>query len=195
MTSYHEILGVSEGATADDIKKAYRKLALQHHPDKGGDEEKFKEITQAYEILSGKRESRENVIETPFDLSGFGNFFHGRRGPSRAPEHDAQVVLGFQLSVEHIREGKVFDYPYVKSETCLDCNGRGAEIKTTCKECAGSGAKQRVTQKDGMYHAAIVTCRSCTGEGFLLTNPCKKCDSKGFIEKEFRLKFEIKEIK
>lgn len=198
MANYHETLGVSPGASQDDIKKAYRKLALEHHPDKGGNEEQFKKITEAYEYLSGKRKSRVDHDERPFDFpEGFENFMYGfgpRQHP-RPPSSDAGVGLQFALSVEQIKQGKTHNFQYVKSEDCVDCKGIGGTSKQKCLDCNGFGARQRTERRPNGAVMSIVGCKKCNGFGFEIINPCKTCNSSGFVTKQYILKFEVKETK
>lgn len=198
MANYHKTLGISPGASPDDIKRAYRKLALKHHPDKGGDEEQFKKITEAYEYLSGKRNGRLDYDERPFDFpEGFQHFMYGfgPRQQPRPPSTDAEVGLQFSLNIEQIRQGKTHNFQYTKSEDCVDCKGVGGESKNKCLDCNGFGVRQRTERRSNGAVMSIVGCKNCNGFGFEIVKPCNTCNSLGFVTKQYMLKFEVKEIK
>lgn len=212
MQQYYDILGVSPGASQDDLKKAYRKLAKEHHPDKGGDEEKFKKITEAYETLTGKRKSRtqepdfDNIpgvdpekIREIFERmngGGFGPFSSQfRRAQNRPPERDSEVGFTFQLSAEQIKQGKVLEVQYTKAVPCTKCNGIGGSERKACSSCKGAGAVHRMEQHGNMQFASLSPCLNCRGNGTIVENPCKECSTDGYTRKVEHLKFEIKEVK
>lgn len=213
MKQYYDTLGVTENCSQDDLKKAYRKLAKEHHPDAGGDGEKFKEVTEAYEILTGKRkpprqepnfqdipgfdESRMREIFEKMQREGnFGPFSSRfRRQQNRPPEKDSEVGFNLNISAEQIKQGKILEVGYTKSISCSHCKGVGGTSKNACSKCNGSGAIQRVEQHGNMQFASLVPCVDCKGSGTIVENPCKECSSDGYLRVEELLKFQIKEIK
>lgn len=195
--NYYEILGVDEKATQQDIKKAYKKLAMEHHPDKGGSEEKFKSISQAYEILGdeSKRAQYDNQRNNPFSTFGGGfnpfedlfqrnDFFNQRRKvvPDRVIEVEIGVVESY-LGVEKFVE-------YNKLTTCESCNGEGGE-KTICNSCHGTGRIIR-TMGTGMFIQRIqTTCDRCSGNGFVYSKTCQTCSGRTNTPKKETLKIKF----
>lgn len=206
MKNYYEILGVSKDASPDDLKKAYRQLSKQYHPDVNpGGEEKFKEIALAYEILSDpQKRQMVDMGQDPgqrnqfggggFDVDEFlrnmgfgGNPFsgggpHSRRKPS-APEKI--VTVDVTPTESYLSPSK--DITYQRECSCDACSGSGGE-KQTCGTCRGSGI---VTQQIGMgpFQQIIQTaCPTCKSRGYFITKACYSCNATG-------TKPEIKTIK
>lgn len=198
---YYEILGVSRDAGDDEIKRAFRKLAKQYHPDtNSGDsalEEKFKEVGEAYQILSDpeKRQLYDRYGHNmpqgagfTGDFSGFGDFadifeeffgFGARGGARRGPQAGAHLKYNLTLSFEEAVFGteKVLEIP--RLETCSTCHGSGAEPGTTpvrCPQCQGSGEVRRAQQSIlGLPVTMRATCPRCGGEGEIVSTPCSTC--------------------
>ncbi len=209
---YYEVLGVSRTADDQDIKKAYRQLALQYHPDRNpGDkkaEERFKEINEAYAVLSDPERraqyDRFGTVAGPGGLDvgdlGFGTifddlfegFFGGtsrgaRRTRARRGE-DLQYDL--QISLEEAATGLGTKVRIPRFETCETCHGSGLEPGTpreTCQVCRGSG-QVRFTQG---FLAVARTCPQCGGEGEVARHPCKKCRGEGRQRREHLLEIKI----
>jgi molecular chaperone DnaJ len=195
MTDYYKILGVERDASKDEIKKAYRKLAQEHHPDKGGDEEKFKEITNAYEILSGKakaprgqsnqnpygNKSYEEFVRDMFESSfGFDfNPFKSKQRQNQPPFGEHEIKVNFVCTIEDIKRGASFSVPYEKSEACLICRGVGGKSSTKCQTCNGSGMEAR-SDKNNPNMFMMSTCRNCSGKGHSIESPCTTCSGKGY---------------
>lgn len=198
---YYEILGVQRQADAEEIKKAYRKLAMQYHPDRNaGDPEaelKFKEAAEAYEILSDqeKRERYDRYghaglessphgfrdAQSIFDLFGdvFGDLFgqRGRQGPQRGRDGKVEVTLDL---VEAAR-GVTRTVTVHREELCTDCTGSGCRKGTrpsTCKRCQGHGV---IIQNQGFFRVQQ-TCRSCGGSGAVVGDPCPACSGAGRVK-------------
>ena len=208
MSKYHDILGVSPGATLDEVKKAFKNLALKHHPDKGGNEEKFKEITEAYEVLSGKRQTQPQDHYSPFQ-GGFGfdfghmqdifdhiNHNHASGYPFRAsrkpPERDRDINIEFNLSIEEIKQGKAFEIEFHKSRKCDKCNGVGGKEKIKCSKCNGYGKVRQTQQTGNSLFVTEFPCSDCKGAGLSIKDPCKACNANGFIVYSEKLGFEVK---
>lgn len=202
---YYELLGVSRNATADEIKKAYRKLARKYHPDANPDdpnaEAKFKEVSEAYVVLSDP-EKRENydrfghagVDGQGFggfngfgDLGGFGDIFEmffggaGRRrsyGPERGPDIKAELELTLQEAAFGLeREIKV-----ARTEVCGTCGGSGAAAGSkpvTCSACQGSGQVQFAQNTPFGRIVQSRTCDRCRGKGKIIEKPCPTCRGTG----------------
>ena len=212
MRDYYEILGVDKAATDDAIKKAYRKLAMQYHPDRNqGDdqaEEKFKEVTEAYEVLRNpsKRQRYDRYghaglkggaggLGVDFDLSdalrtfmseGFGDFFGMGRGGRRSGVrrgNDLQVRL--KLTLEEVATGVEKKIKLKKFVACEVCSGTGASAKdgyVTCLQCQGAGEVRQVSQSLFGQFVNIATCPRCHGEGKIVKNPCSVCSGEGRVE-------------
>jgi len=199
MTNLYDTLGVAKNASADEIKKAYRKLAREHHPDSGGDETKFKEIQGAYDVLSDaeKRKQYDQFGSTngrgpfggggggtqfqDFDLSDlFGGLFGGGGGfgRQRAPQPERGADLQTEVPVR------------AEVETaCHTCGGSGAEPGTApivCPQCGGRG----VTSDSHGLFALSHPCPRCRGNGTVIEKPCKTCRGSGRerVQKTFQVK-------
>ena len=212
---YYEVLGVSKGASADEIKKAYRSLAKKYHPDLNpGDKEaevKFKEVNEAYDVLSDddKRQKYDQYGHAAFDPSaggfgggsGFGGFssdfdfgdifssFFGGGGSSRsrknAPIPGEDVTVRITLTFEEAVFGCKKDINYSKIVECPDCHGSGAQDNSgveTCSACRGTGSVTVQQQTILGYMQTQRTCQSCRGQGKIIKNPCKNCNGKKYIK-------------
>ncbi|MBI5181741.1 MAG: molecular chaperone DnaJ [Nitrospirae bacterium] len=206
---YYTILGIDRNASEADIKKAYRKLAMDHHPDRNQNnkaaEERFKEISEAYEVLSDPEKRRDYDLyghrmgQTGFegfrdfgDVFGdiFGDFFgFNRRGGPR-PEQGADLRYNLDIAFEEAVFGYETKIRAPRMETCLDCNGKGTEFgvePTVCPNCKGSG---QVRFQQGFFTISR-TCSRCHGEGRVITNPCPKCRGAKKIKKERTLSIKV----
>jgi molecular chaperone DnaJ len=198
---YYEVLNVSREADAEEIKRAYRKLAMQYHPDRNvGDEEaeqKFKEAAEAYEVLSdGEKRQRYdryghagleglnvphfNDAQSVFDLFGdlFGDIFgqRGRGGARRGRDQKTEIVL----ELAEAASGVTKTISVSREELCGDCSGSGARRgsrPSPCKRCNGHGV---VIQSQGFFRVQQ-TCRACGGSGSVITDPCSGCSGRGRV--------------
>ncbi len=217
---FYEILGVSKNATDDEIKKAYRKLAKQYHPDMNpGDksaEQKFKEINEAYEILSDpdKRSKYDQYGHDAFDpaagagagFGGFGdfgfdisdlfsNFFGGgssarRNGPVRGDDVNVRLTLSFEEAVFGVKK----DVSYNKIQKCSECGGTGAEKGTTpktCPTCGGKGQVRVQTRTPLGVMQSTKTCDNCRGTGKIVEKPCASCKGNGYVRVSKKLEVNI----
>jgi len=199
---YYDVLGVRREADEEEIKRAYRRLAMEHHPDRNAGnpeaEEKFKEAAEAYEVLrdSAKRQSYDryghaglqgmnvphfNDAQSVFDLFGdlFGDFF-GTRGGRRGPQagRDLQITIDIELIEAARGVTKTITVP--REELCDECRGSGARRGTqpaACKRCQGRGV---VIQSQGFFRMQQ-TCRGCGGSGYVITDPCANCHGNGRV--------------
>lgn len=202
--SYYEILGVERSADSKEIKKAYRKLAMQHHPDRNpGDpsaEEKFKKITEAYNVLSdpekkshydthgsensGPRAQHRQAAADIFSHFGdifaddiFGDMF-GRRRRSRGPRPGEDINIDLRLSFMEAALGCEKTINIQKPTRCEKCAGLGAEPGTGHKVCNGCGGHGAVRIKQGMM-VMQTPCRTCGGTGNVPEKACDKCNGSG----------------
>ncbi len=204
---YYEVLGVSRSNTPEEIKRAYRQLARQYHPDVSdvpGAETKFKEINEAYEVLSdpekratydrfghvapgaggfgfdfGSRNPFE-IFEEVFGRGGFGFRTSTRRGPRRG----ADLRYDLRLTFEEAVLGCEKDVQVTRQEVCPECHGSGAEVGTTpvrCSECNGTGQVRRVQRSILGSFVSVTTCPVCQGKGETVPIPCSRCNGERWV--------------
>jgi molecular chaperone DnaJ len=219
---YYEVLGVTRAATKEELKKQYRSLARQYHPDVNSEPdagERFKEISEAYEVLSDddKRAAYDRFghagvgnggFSGGFD-QGFGGFadifeeFFGsfggaaaasgrrrRRGPRRGPDLRYDLTITFEEAIF----GAERDIEYRRSETCPVCSGSGAEPGTrpiSCTTCNGSGEVRRVQQSILGQFVNVITCQTCNGTGELIPNLCKECNGRKQVDRTVTKKVKV----
>uniref|UniRef100_A0A2P2I9S1 Subfamily a member 2-like partial n=1 Tax=Hirondellea gigas TaxID=1518452 RepID=A0A2P2I9S1_9CRUS len=196
---YYDVLGISKTASGPEIKKAFHKLARKHHPDKGGDEDKFKEMRTAYETLSipEKREVYDRFGEEGgpgassmsdiFDLfTGQGR--QGRGGGKARRRRGEDVVFPLKVALEDLYNGMTKKLRLTKNVLCSTCDGQGSKSgkSTKCRGCNGSGLRVVVRQLGpGMIQQMQTTCPDCDGEGSCVSDAdrCPKCKG-GKVVKE-----------
>jgi molecular chaperone DnaJ len=179
--NFYSILGVNENATQDEIKKVYRKLAVEHHPDKGGSEDTFKKISEAYDTLGdqGKRAQYDNSMRNPFGGMGGNPFddlfgsFHAQRKRT-VPDKIIEVEIG---TIESFNSSdKVINYQ--RNHACDTCSGTGGD-KKTCGTCHGIGYTT-VTMGTGLFTQAFrQPCNTCRGIGEIFKSKCGTCRGDG----------------
>lgn len=218
---YYQILGLERGASADDIKKAYRKLSKELHPDKHkgdkGVENRFKEVNEAYEVLKDpqKKQQYDQFGSTGgpggqgfggFDFSGFQqgdaggfadifeNFFGGGggRGARRKKGEDIEVEIAVEF-MEAV-QGMEREFTIEKMVSCTDCSGNGVQEGSKmnkCSECNGTG---QVTRTQQSFFGAVrqsFVCPTCQGSGEVPENPCKKCSGEGRRQERANITVEV----
>ena len=205
---YYEVLGVGKTTPQEEIKKAYRKLAIKYHPDKNqgnkASEEKFKEASEAYHVLSDKerRQNYDQFGHAAFDGAGgrggfanfdftntfsdifgsdiFEDFFDGfgggrRSGRQRQSEYrGADLRYDLTISLEDAYSGKKQEIKYSSSEKCDRCNGHGSEPGSSPSECSACDGHGQVRSNQGFF-TVQQTCPQCGGSGEEISNPCKNC--------------------
>ena len=210
---YYEVLGVPRGASEEEIKKTFRKLALKYHPDRNKDkgaEEKFKEINEAYQVLSdsslrnkydqfghkGVSSQAGSGFEGFDNFAGFGDifetFFGGFEGhqSGRRATRGASLQTSITIEFQDVVSGIEKQIEVIRSEGCGKCNGTrrepGTELRI-CASCNGQGRVRRASQ--GMFgqFVQVVACNACSGEGQVVSSPCKQCKGKGTERKKRRL--------
>lgn len=216
---YYEVLGLEKGASDDEIKKAFRKLAIKYHPDKNqGDkeaEEMFKEINEAYQVLSdpqkkaqydqfGTSDFNGGGFDGGFDFSemgGFGDIFEsffgggfssGRR--KNGPERGADIEYTLNLTFEEAVFGAEKEVAINRHERCETCSGNGSKPGTTpkgCDKCGGTG-QVRVQRNTPLgSFVSVNTCDKCGGKGKLVTDPCPTCKGTGKERKHRKIKINV----
>lgn len=218
---YYEILGLQKGASEEEIKKAYRKMAVKYHPDKNpGDktaEENFKQLGEAYEVLSDpqKRAAYDQYGHAAFDrrAGGFGRAggFHdpfevfrevfgggsifedlfggGQRDPSQ-PQRGEDLRYDMELTFEEAAHGTEKEISVTKPERCEECHGTGAEAGSKARTCPTCGGRGQVISSRGIFSIAQ-TCPQCQGAGRILDKPCKVCRGNGRRERTSKIKLRI----
>ena len=203
---YYEVLAVSRDANDQEIKSAYRKLAMQYHPDRNqGDsaaEEKFKECSEAYQILSDpdKRASYDRFghagvssgsgfgggVPDMSDIFGdfFGEMFNmGGTGRASRAQRGRDLRMNLALEFEEAAFGKKTEVKVRRLEVCGDCSGHGTaggKMAATCAQCGGRG---QVRFQQGFFSISR-TCPACSGTGALVTDPCRACSGDGRVNRD-----------
>lgn len=208
-TRYYDILGVSKSASADELKKAYRKAAIKNHPDKGGDPEKFKELAQAYEVLSdpekrdvydqygedalkegmgggGASHNPFDIFESFFGTSGGGSFGGSGRGSRRQRRGD-DVVHQLKVSLEDLYNGTSKKLSLSRNVICSKCKGKGSKTGASgrCAGCQGSGMKVSIRQLGpNMIQQMQHVCADCRGSGETISekDKCGQCKGQKVVQ-------------
>jgi molecular chaperone DnaJ len=211
---YYELLGVARGANESDIKKAFRRLARELHPDVSeapDAHDRFREVVEAYEVLS-KTETRElydryghaglrsgGFQPGQFDFGSLSDLFAaffgddllaGRGGRARG----ADLAAAVEIELVEAANGTSRDVPFQVAVTCSHCGGDGAEPGseiTTCPTCGGSGRLQQVSRSVFGEFVRTQTCPTCSGSGRKIEQPCSVCDGAGRVLEERRLEVDI----
>lgn len=214
---YYELLGVSRSAKADEIKSAYRKLALKYHPDRNkeeGAQEKFAQISEAYSVLCDEEKRAHydrfgkapagGIGGDPFGGMGgmgfdpmdifeqlFGASMRGRRGPARGDDLEAEV----RVTLEQARAGEEVEVSVDRMVTCDHCKGSrsepGGKPPITCTTCNGSGTVRGQMRTMFGTMETQQACPQCKGEGKIIVEPCTKCRGRGHVLKTERIKVKL----
>jgi molecular chaperone DnaJ len=220
---YYEVLGVSRSASPEEIKDAYRKLALQYHPDRNkapDAEERFKEISEAYAVLSAEEKRRqydmlghagfdqryttedifrgadfESILrDLGFGPGGLFDFFFGERDFEERASVGRDIVYELHISLEEAARGAEKEIEIPRIEKCDLCNGTGAAPNTsprTCPKCKGTGKIQNVSRSGFGMFVRVTPCSACGGKGRIIDMPCPRCKGTGLTKKERQISVRI----
>ncbi|MFL0801388.1 MAG: molecular chaperone DnaJ [Agarilytica sp.] len=212
---YYEVLGVSKDASSQELKKAYRRVAMKHHPDRNPDnpesEELFKEASEAYEVLSDtqKKAAYDQYghagVEGQAGMGGgegFGNFsdifgdvfgdiFSGGGGGRRGgPARGSDLRYTLDLSLEDAVKGTTVKIKVPTLVNCKPCKGSGAKSGTSPKSCSTCGGVGQVRMQQGFF-SVQQTCPSCRGKGTIISDPCRDCHGHGRVEETKTLSVKV----
>jgi len=213
---YYEVLGVSRTCTEVELKAAFRKLAMQHHPDRNpGDkdcEHKFKELNEAYDVLKDgdKRAAYDRFGHAAFEQGGgahgfgadfgstFADIFEGifgmgtgaRGGRGQGRERGSDLRYNMEITLEEAFEGKTAQIRIPTSVTCEACSGSGAKAGTKPKACSTCGGAGKIRHAQGFFTLER-TCPVCQGRGQVIDDPCKECSGAGRVMRERMLSVNI----
>jgi len=214
---YYEVLGVTRSCTEVELKAAFRKLAMQHHPDRNpGDkdcEHRFKEINEAYDVLKDgdKRAAYDRFGHAAFEHGGMGGAAHGfgadfgstfadifegifgmgsARGRGSGRERGSDLRYNMEISLDEAFTGKTAQIRIPTSVTCEACSGSGAKAGTKPKSCATCGGAGKIRHAQGFFTLER-TCPTCHGRGQVIDDPCKVCSGGGRVTRERTLSVNI----
>jgi len=215
---YYEILGVSKSVTEADLKKAYRRLAMKHHPDRNPDDQaaetKFKEAKEAYDVLSDaeKRASYDQFGHAAFeggmggaggfgggagaggfgDMFGdmFGDIFGGGGGGRQRQRRGADLRYNLELSLEDAVRGTEVNITVPRMSACKTCGGSGAKKGSTPSQCGTCHGQGQVRIQQGFF-SVQQTCPQCQGSGTIITDPCADCHGQGRVKENKKLSVKI----
>lgn len=204
MADLYAVLDLTPDASPEDVKRAYRRKAREHHPDAGGDEERFKEVTQAYEVLSDPERRRRydrfgdagaaRGGADPFGFGGgfggigdvidafFGGSFAGARPDAARADGGRDVLVGVDIGLEEVASGVERDVTIEVAGPCATCAGSGTasgEAPVRCPTCAGAGAVRRSVRTAFGQMTTATTCPACGGDGRTVADPCTDCSGEG----------------
>ena len=191
----YQILGVPKDASKSAIKKAYRKLAMEHHPDQGGTEDRFKQINEAYSILSNEdKKNQYDAMKDGVNINDFLRNFAGGFGgfnPSKFAEifgirhkkkkiiketQDHEITFKFKISLDDVKKGIQKTGTYRRYINCNSCKSEGGKGRQECRGCNGTGMKMMQMTPNIVQN---MPCDTCTGRGATFDNICKTCNGNG----------------
>jgi molecular chaperone DnaJ len=212
---YYDVLGVPRDASGEDIKKAFRKLAFEYHPDRNrsdGASDKFKEVNEAYEVLSDadKRAAYDRFGHSGadglfgrgfegFDFGGFGDIFDaffggGATTTRQAPRHGEDLRYKVNLTFEEAALGTEKEIDISRTEVCATCHGTRSRPGTKperCPDCGGTGQVRRVQRSIFGQFINTSVCSRCNGEGTIITEPCPDCRGAGIQKQKRRISVRV----
>ncbi len=221
---YYEVLGVAKGASKDEIKDAYRKLAMQFHPDRNkeaGAEEHFKEISEAYAVLSDdqKRQQYDQLGHSGFDQRykqedifrgadfdsvfrdmGFGDIFRSIFGNQAGFQgfeernRGQDLAYNLEITLEEAAKGTEKEIEIPRTERCEVCGGSGANPGTAakvCPRCGGAGQIQNMRKAGFAMYMQVSVCPTCKGKGKLIDSPCTNCRGSGLVRRRRKITVKV----
>lgn len=204
---YYEVLNIDRNASKDDIKRAFRKSALKYHPDHNPNdkdaEAKFKEIAEAYEVLSDDEKKAQYDRfghqapdqawnhSNPFDIfeSFFSGGFSGFGGRRRQRQKGEDLHARIRLKLEDVLQENTKEFTVSRTDKCSKCDGKGGD-GPACVSCAGHG---QVRRQEGPFITSIVACPRCQGSGILIENKCSQCHGQGSVKDQKKVSVKIPE--
>lgn len=209
--TYYEVLGVEKDVSPEELKKVYRKLSLQYHPDRNPDnkeaEEKFKQIAEAYDVLSDKDKRQKYDWElsmgsmgsrgfNPFGggFPGMGDFFRGFNRQAQQPaQRGKDILIDINVTLEEVYFENEIDVTYTQKQRCKECDGTGAKDKklVTCPLCNGTGVITNMQINGNMMFQSQSQCPHCNGKGQYPETSCSHCNGKGLVDKEVTAKIKL----
>jgi molecular chaperone DnaJ len=220
---YYEVLGVQKKASKDQIKDAYRKLAMQFHPDRNKDagaEEKFKEISEAYAVLSDdqKRQQYDNLGHQGFDQRykqedifrgadfdsifrdmGFSDIFRSFFGGESFSGYEERnrgqdLAYNLEITLEEAAKGTEKEIEIPRTERCEVCGGSGANPGTSakvCPRCGGAGKIQNMRKAGFAMYVQVTACPTCKGKGKIIDTPCNNCHGSGIVRRRRKITVKV----
>ena len=197
MKDRYQTLGVGRRATPEEIKKAYRRLAMLHHPDRGGDESKFKDITEAYGVLSDPAKKRKydgvyanlnlrQQILKRAQMDYMKRVMRQRAQQKQTVIPDNKIVLNIELNLEEIKTGTIKGVAFKKKIVCPSCSGEGGFEPRVCHVCHGTGFEKHKGQD--------IPCGACLMTGRLHNRRCERCVGNGVVMVEEKAAFKISPV-
>ena len=207
---YYEVLGVPSTASSEEIKKAFRRLAMKYHPDRNKEpeaEDRFKEIGEAYEVLANaeKRGAYDRYGHAGiqgfdnsqpfqgFDFGGVGDifdaFFNGSGARRSQAQRGSDLRMELEIDLEEAAFGTEKELAVERTESCPRCAGKRAEPgsqPTRCPSCKGSGEQRRVQRSVFGQFVNLTPCSQCSGEGRIISESCKECNGAGRLRRQQR---------
>ncbi len=201
----YNILGINRDASPDEIKKAYRSLSKVHHPDKGGDEEMFKKISHAYDILSDPNKKsnydqfgdangqQHNPFGDGFNVNDiFSQFFGGNNQHQQVrKQKGSDLRINLLITLEEIFSGTKKTFTYKRNDKCNECDGVGGTDQQTCDQCNGHGVINHIQRTPFGAFQTTSTCPKCQGSGKMVKHTCKKCHGSGINQKDETIEIDI----